>query len=105
MELRIPGRVWYDALDPQASGMEADIGLPQPRVQPKGLGRTFVYEDVTELQAYEVADYLHSRSLLLSSQSGLDPNERELYRIMDRTARIIQKDLGGWKPTAVKGPA
>lgn len=99
MQLRIPGRVWYDALDPNASGMEAEIGLPQRRVQPKGRGVTFVYDDVTDEQAAEVAEYLEERALLLSAQSGLGPNERELYRIMARTGRAIHEVLRGWAPT------
>lgn len=91
MELRIPGRVWYDALDPMATGMEADLELPQPHVQPKGRGVTFVYRDVTNTQANDLADYLEERAQVQSSYAGLDPNERELYRVMGSTARKMRE--------------
>lgn len=103
MQLRIPGRVWFDALDPDATGMQADLGLPQPRRQPKGMGVTFVYEDVTNEQAADVADYFFERSHLMSSQSSLDASDRELYRIMQRTAVAIRGNLGKGRPEEVPG--
>lgn len=93
LQLRIPGRVWYDALDPSTSGMEAELGLPQRHAQPKGRGVTFVYENVSDEQATEVAEYLDTRAAVMSAQSGLDPNERELCRIMARTAETIRDRL------------
>jgi hypothetical protein len=94
IEIRIPGRVWYDALDPMASGMEAAIGLPQPQAMKKGRGETFVYRDVSPKQAVEVADYLQDRATTLGSQWGLEPAERELYYTMHSVGHRIRRAAG-----------
>lgn len=91
MIIRIPGRVWYDSLDPKASGMETELGLPDPRVQKKGRGETFIYEDVDPEVALEVAEYLGDRAATLGAQWGIEALERELYRAMATTAFTIRR--------------
>lgn len=89
IEVRIPGRVWEDALDPMTTAMQAELGLPQPSRQKKGRGWTAVYEQVPADVALELALYLDERADTLSQQSP-EPRERELYRVMRHTGWVTK---------------
>lgn len=89
LEVRIPGRVWEDALDPMATGMQAELELPEPRRQKKGRGWTAVYDQVPAHVALELAEYLVDRAATLGNQD-VEPRERELYRIMRHVGWITK---------------
>jgi hypothetical protein len=85
----IPGRVWEDYLDPAASGMQADLGLPNPEVLRRGKGWTARYRDIDPAVAGELADYLDDRGNLLLGQGVDDPYDpvEKADRAMHRAAR------------------
>lgn len=77
----VPGSVWYDTLDPLTSGMEAEIGLPEPSRRKVGTGVQYIYEGVKLGAAEETADYLIDRGAdLLRQDSGDDESTRATYR-------------------------
>lgn len=90
LEVRVPGRVWEDALDPAATGMQAALELPQPRRQKKGRGWIAVYDQVPTGVAFKLAKYLSDRATTLAGQAP-EPREREVYRVMANTAWIISQ--------------
>lgn len=87
MIIRMPGRVWEDYLDPKASQMQGEIGLPNPRRVKRGKGWTAVYDDVTPEQAEEVAEYLRDRAWVLLG------NEEPEYRGVHRAAMAVSQTI------------
>jgi (2Fe-2S) ferredoxin len=96
LTVRIPGAVWYDALDPAASGMAREMGLPKPRSRKQGKGTSYFYDDVTTEQAQEIAEHLRDRGelMLANSEPWYETRERTTYRAMIRTAERILAQLG-----------
>lgn len=84
--IKVPGRVWDDFLDPLISGMQAELGLPQPKRVNAGKGWRAVYENVPTEVARELADYLYDRGDTLLGQGVSDPDDpfekagRDTYR-------------------------
>lgn len=83
----LPGRVWEDYLDPLASGMQADIGLPAPTWRKVGKGTQAIYSDVTCAQALELVEYLRDRAEMLLT------NEEPEYRGVHRSAIEASKKI------------
>jgi hypothetical protein len=79
LRVSIPGRVYYDALDPRATDMEKDLGLPTPSSQKRGKGITVTYEDVPRLVARSLGQYLYDRGDTLLGNTD-DPDGREVCR-------------------------
>lgn len=95
----VPGRVWHDALDPLASGMEMDLGLGRcdsQRIR-RGHGFTVRYEGVPAQVARELADYLADRGETMLNQGVSDPYDpsekadRDTQRASIRTAEQIRQ--------------
>jgi hypothetical protein len=100
MTIRIPQSVYYDALDPDASGMAAEIGLPDPEYVRIGKGASYLYKGVTIEQALDVAEYIGDRASMLLGQGyrGMseDPEEvrvRGCYRAAIKAAEKIRKNV------------
>jgi hypothetical protein len=72
LTITIPNAVWLDYLDPAASGMAAELGLPEPTFRKVGFGSQAVYEGITPEQADEIEGYLfdRARTLLGQDESG-----------------------------------
>jgi hypothetical protein len=92
IDIRIPGRVWYDYLDPMASGMAAEIGLPRPHWTKVGKGHQAIYREVSVAQAREVAEFLMDRGFLLLN--NVEPEEREIHRKAVEVAQGIYALVG-----------
>jgi hypothetical protein len=96
-KIDIPGRVWWDALDPNASGMQAELGLSEPTMVKRGKGMTFRYEDVPSETALEIAEYIGDRGSMLLGQSISDPDDpdekaaRDTLRSAVKTAERIRE--------------
>jgi hypothetical protein len=97
IDIDVPGSVWYDTLDPHASGMQAELGLPEPRQIKRGRGQSFRYDAVPIDVALELAEYIGGRASMLLGQSvndSHDPDEkaeRDCYRSAIKTAERIRK--------------
>lgn len=92
--VRIPGSVWYDALDPAATDAQADHGLEEPRTVTRGKGWQAVYDDVPVEAALELAEYLSSRASMLLSQGYLEKYEADTHRAAIKAAERIRKEAG-----------
>jgi hypothetical protein len=96
LTIDVPTSVWLDALDPLASGMQAELGLPEPQRIKRGRGSTERYVDVTPDQALEVASYIEGRADMLLSQGMSDPHDRDekaqrdCYRLAIKCAERIR---------------
>jgi hypothetical protein len=96
-KIDIPGRVWYDALDPNASGMQAELGLSEPTMVKRGKGTTFRYADVPSETALEIAEYIGDRGSMLLAQGISDPYDpeekaaRDTLRSAVKTAERIRE--------------
>jgi hypothetical protein len=77
IDVGVPGRVWEDFLDPMTSGMQAELGLPEPEIKKAGKGRRFVYRDVPITVALDLAGYLAARGDTLLGQGIDDPYDPE----------------------------
>jgi hypothetical protein len=97
--IKIPGNVWYDYLDPQATGMQAELGLPRAKSRQVGKGWQAVYRDVDEAVVRELAKYLEDRAGTLLSQ-GWPPyeadeqRERNTHRRAIRLAEQLRRQAG-----------
>ena len=93
ISLRIPSRVWYDYLDPNATAMHSELGLDDcPREYRRvGYGGTFVYRDVPVDVARELADYLDDRGAMLIGQDdeSLRPTHRRAMRLAEQIRREV----------------
>lgn len=87
LTIRVPGAVWYDALDPMATDMQADLGLPEPRWVKRGYGSQAVYDDVPAAAARELAEYLGSRAFMLLGQ---DEDNAHVHRAALKCAGRIR---------------
>lgn len=87
-EVRLPAAVWYDALDPMTSGMQADLDLPEPMSIRVGKGRTVIYRDIPTFVVLELADYLADRAETMLAQD-IDSSQRSVYYTMRKTAEKI----------------
>lgn len=95
IDVQMPGRVWDDFLDPAATGMEAELELPERRVVKRGRGESVFYDGVPDPIAAELADYLSDRAglLLNNSDPEFDARERGIYREAIRVAERIRYRL------------
>jgi hypothetical protein len=93
--ITVPGAVWLDALDPLASDMQGDLGLPEPTTRKKGYGRQYVYERVPWDVALELADYLIDRASMLLRQEP-ESQERAVHyaaiKAGDRMRAVVAAD-------------
>jgi len=94
----IPSSVWYDALNPLASEMQGELGLPEPIHVKRGKGASKRYVGVDTEVARELARYLRDRAETMLSQDTGDPCDpwekryRSMLYSMRRTAeRLFQK--------------
>jgi hypothetical protein len=91
----VPGSVWLDALDPLATEMQADLGLPEPTSRKVGHGRQYTYDRVPWDVAEELADYLIDRAAMLIRQDP-DPRERAIHsraiKVGDHIRAIVAAD-------------
>lgn len=101
VKVAVPGRVWEDFLDPLCSGMQAELGLPQPKRVTAGKGWRAVYEAVPTEVARELADYLYERGDLLLGQSVDDPYD-PMEKAMRDTYRAAVKASGKIREAAIK---
>lgn len=98
--IKVPGRVWWDALDPLASQMQAELELGEPRRVRRGRGETMIYEGVSVQQARDLAEYVGGRGSMLLGQRPTyvdDPDEkreRDTYRAAVRLADTIYEMVG-----------
>lgn len=89
IKVAVPGRVWEDALDPMASAMQGELGLPEPRWVKRGYGSQAVYDDVPVSVAIELADYIGPRAFTLIGQD--DPENAHVHRSAMKCAARIRK--------------
>jgi hypothetical protein len=82
--IRVPGVVFDDYLDPNATGMEAELGLGPRRYRRVGAGRQVLY-DVPGSVALDLAGYLHDRAETLRGQDDVGSTHR---RALDLAAEI-----------------
>lgn len=99
LDVRIPGKVWDDFLDPRASGMQAELGLGEPRHVRRGRGTQAVYDNVPAESVLELAEYLRDRGNTLLAQGIDDPYDpeekatRDVYRSAVKTAESLVEAL------------
>lgn len=97
--IKLSGRIWDDYLNPAASGMAAEIGLPDPMHVKHGKGSRVIFEDVPADDAKEVADYLADRANLLLGQGISDPYDpfekadRDTHRAAIKAATEIRRHV------------
>ncbi len=98
IDVRIPGRVWYDFLDPSATDMQAELALPEPEHKRAGKGSSFIYRDVPQAVALDLAEYLYDRGDMLLGQGICDPYDpfekaaRDTLRAGIKAAESIRAD-------------
>lgn len=90
MRVSIPARVWHDALDPLASGMEEALGIEPSRWVRRGRGASVEYE-LTAAEASELAEYLADRAEMLLPQS--EPEDRSVLYAMRKAAGAIREAI------------
>lgn len=90
--ITVPGSVWYDALDPLATAMQADLGLDHPTWRRIGRGSQARYHGVPVNVARELAKYLDDRAETMLAQDT-DPDEHGVLYAMRRTATKILEDV------------
>jgi hypothetical protein len=76
IDIRVASSVWLDFLDPYASGMQAELGLPEPTFRRIGNGGQYSYAAVPVDTALELAEYLYDRADTLLGQGISDPYDR-----------------------------
>lgn len=89
VDVVVPGSVWHDALDPLATEMQADLGLPEPERRKIGRGSSFLYRGIEGDTAEELADYLIDRGATLSRNTD-EASEKSLYRRLIETGDRIR---------------
>lgn len=93
IEIRVPGRVWDDYLDPNCSTMQVELGLdavPQ-RWRKVGKGSQLIYSDVPLDIARELADYLNDRGRSLLGDE--EPETRGVHRRAMLLAAAIRAQI------------
>lgn len=95
----VPASVWYDALDPDASAMQAELaedGLPLPVYVKRGKSGSYRYIDAPVDIALDLARYIGDRGDMLLGQGVGDPydpdekRQRDCYRSAIRCAERIR---------------
>lgn len=89
MVIKIAGVVWGDYLDPRATTMQEELGLPEPEWRRFGRGHQAVYEGVTNDVAADLASYLMERALSLWDCDEL----RDVHRAARESAARIRRQL------------
>lgn len=91
--IEVPGAVWEDFLDPDASGMELALGLRDRRATPfvrrYGRGCSYRYSDVPRDVVVELAEYLVDRGDTLLGQGVSDPYDRGEKASRDALRRAV----------------
>jgi hypothetical protein len=82
LTLAVPGKVWSDALDPAATGMARELGLPEAVHQSVGRGHQIRYEGLRREQLERTLAYLDEWASSVSSDAG--PG-----RIYEETRRYV----------------
>lgn len=86
--ITLPDSVWDDALNPLATEMQGELGLPIPAYRKVGKGGQRIYSDVSEEVARALADHLADRSEMMLFNCE-DPQERSvMYRMRDAAQKI-----------------
>lgn len=88
--LVVPGSIWYDALDPNATAMQKELGIPEPSERKQGRGVQFVYIDVTPVAARDLTGYLYERAELMLGQ---DIDSKSVFYTMRTTAAKLDAQL------------
>ena len=88
--ITVPGAVWYDYLDPAATGMQAELGLPLPRHRRVGKGSQAVYEGVSPEVARELADHLEDRA---GGMLNSDDEDRHAHHSAIKAAKRIRREV------------
>jgi hypothetical protein len=70
LTITVPGRVYYDYLDPGATAVQSELGLPLPTFIKRGRGSSAIYTDIPLDVAAETAYHLQSRADLLLGQDA-----------------------------------
>lgn len=91
IDIRVPGVVYFEALDPLATGVPEELELPDPRRVSRGKGWTFYYDGLTLWQAEEVASHLIDHAYTL--MGDVYPEERAALRACVEAGQRIRKDV------------
>lgn len=95
MIITMPDAVWEEYLNPDSTAIQAELGLPEPRIRRVGRGFQDIYEGVDSEVANSLADYLESRALMLLNQ--YDDGHRHTHRAAIKVARRIREAQTGPK--------
>lgn len=105
ISIAIPGAVWEDFLSPDASTMESELGLPTPTRRRVGArGRQWLYADVDQRVALDLAEYLADRGGMLLDQGVSDPYD-PFEKSMRATYRARRSGRRSGSARANSGPA
>lgn len=82
MEIRIPGRVYRDYLEPGATDMQAALGLSEPNFSTRGRGTQVIFDTTPDVAA-ELARYLIHRgdTMKENDSPGLSHVHRQAVKI------------------------
>lgn len=100
LDIRVPGSVWNDYLDPSATTMQAELELPKPVWKKSGSHQSAIYTGVPPAVARELADYLFDRAdSLLGNIDTWDresaARERRPHYAAKKVAEAIYTQLEG----------
>jgi hypothetical protein len=84
----LPGIVWGDALDPDASTMQAELGLPEPERRKIGRGAQYRYELVPLEVARELRLHLLDLADCRGGQEGDEYGNRLARELRAAAERI-----------------
>jgi hypothetical protein len=95
LTITLPGVAYYECFDPLASGMAAELGLPEPTMTRAGKGWRFSYEGVASEQARAVADHLIGMGQLWLNNSDpeFEQAERGRYRTLIKTGEKLLEQV------------
>lgn len=93
--MSVPSGVWYDRLDPNASGMQGELGLPEPIVRRHGAQRSFLYLGVPRPVVEETIEYVRSMGEAFNNQEfgDEDPYARRLNSSMVKWGNDAESQL------------
>jgi hypothetical protein len=91
IDIHVPGAVYYEALDPLATQVPAELRLPDPRIVKHGRGARYFYAGLSRWQAEEVASHLIDLGTTLLG--SVDSNSRLTLRACIAAGQRIRKQL------------